>query len=402
MSSPALRRFLPVTLTTPLLGSALGIDGGAIFQIFASENLGLGPATIGLAFGLGVLSLPLQLWAARMPLWRARRNLQLFMAIAALQAVGLAILVSRGEAGGLVVVVVALAVSAEVFLSVLYATSWQPLLSRSLGSEDRQRLNARGRAIGGFVLVVALLVFASLGADGRVVFLVLVGLVAVCCAIGLRHVDVPVRPVVVADPSVARMEPTPISPGVRSIFRVLIVVNLGAWPLTVLYVHEVLWPAVNLGLIGALQIAGSLLASLLWRPTAGTVVGRARAAAMVMLASGAVLASLPAPLTGVGEQTALLVAVFTAAAGTTAVRVAMLELAHRSVDEASSVRAFTMLDVVGSTSLQVGLLFGGVLVALSTDRPDWFVDPYRLYVMAFAVAGASAIARLHVDESACR
>ena len=51
-------------------------------------------------------------------------------------------------------------------------------------------------------------------------------------------------------------------------------------------------------------------------------------------------------------------------------RLALLEVAHGSVDERSSVRAFTLLDVVASTSLQIGLLAGGLLgmFGLSGDK----------------------------------
>lgn len=62
------RRFLVLSLTVPSTASALGVDGGVIFQILAVEDPELSPAAIGTALGLGVVSIPLQLWAARMPL----------------------------------------------------------------------------------------------------------------------------------------------------------------------------------------------------------------------------------------------------------------------------------------------------------------------------------------------
>ncbi len=100
ISARPFRHLVPLALLGPVLGSALGIDGGAIFQIFATEDLGLSPTAIGIAFGLGVLSVPVQIWAARMPLWRARRNLQTFLVIAAVQAWILAVLVATGTTGG--------------------------------------------------------------------------------------------------------------------------------------------------------------------------------------------------------------------------------------------------------------------------------------------------------------
>lgn len=57
-------------------------------------------------------------------------------------------------------------------------------------------------------------------------------------------------------------------------------------------------------------------------------------------------------------------------------------------------RAFALLDVVESTSLQVGLLIGGVLIALSRRTPDWPVDPYRTFLVVTAVAAVAALSRV--------
>src|SRR5215213_2800753 len=92
----ATRQFLPIILLMPTLKSAIGIDGGAVFQLLAIEDLRLSPTQIGVAFGLGVLSLPVQVWAARIPLSRARRNLRIFLILSAAQAWLLAALVAAG------------------------------------------------------------------------------------------------------------------------------------------------------------------------------------------------------------------------------------------------------------------------------------------------------------------
>ena len=118
--------FVPVALTKPALAAALGIDGGAIFQIFAVEDLGLSPAAIGTAFGLGLMSLPMQLWAGRMPLRLARRNLQIFLVLAAIQGALLAWLLAVGATGGLAATALVVTVTAEVAISVLFATRGNP------------------------------------------------------------------------------------------------------------------------------------------------------------------------------------------------------------------------------------------------------------------------------------
>ena len=150
-------RFYAVVLSMPTLGSALGIDGGAIFQIVAVENLGLDPTTIGVAFALGMLSVPVQILAARLPLWRARRNLQLFLVVAALECAVLALLVGLGVVGGgFALIALGVTVMAEISLSVLYAPSWQPLLNYGLTSRERQSVNSRGRAAGGLIVAGAI------------------------------------------------------------------------------------------------------------------------------------------------------------------------------------------------------------------------------------------------------
>ena len=62
----------------------------------------------------------------------------------------------------------------------------------------------------------------------------------------------------------------------------------------------------------------------------------------------------------------VVVATALVAGGTTTVRIAMLEAAHRVVRPANTVRAFTLIHVVASTSLQVGLLVSGLLITAST------------------------------------
>ena len=78
----------------------------------------------------------------------------------------------------------------------------------------------------------------------------------------------------------------------------------------------------------------------------------------------------------------------TAAAGTTLIRVATLEQIHRAVRSIDSVRTFTVLDVVASTSVQVGLLVAGPVIAASA--PGSHVDPYRVLVAAAAAATLGA------------
>jgi hypothetical protein len=290
-------RFLAVALTMPTLGSALGIDGGAIFQIVASENLGLDARAIGIGFGLGVISVPVQVWAARMPLWRARRNLQVFLACAAVQCwvlAGLVAFVVPGDRRA--IAALAITVTAELSLSVLYATAWQPLLSYALTVTARQHINSRGRAGGGALLAGGLLVFGLADDLTRIVFLVAVGAVAIALAVSLRDLASPDR--LVDSPDVgdaARRAPTnrSIPAQMRTIYMMTAFIALAAWPLFIVYTREVLWPSANLGLVAAVQFAGALLAAAAWRPTPGDVAPRARVAGAGLLLGG-VLVSVSA------------------------------------------------------------------------------------------------------------
>ncbi|MDQ1295348.1 MAG: hypothetical protein QG608_3233 [Actinomycetota bacterium] len=385
-----LRRFFAVALTMPTLGSALGLDGGAIFQITAVEDLGLDPRTIGLAFALGVLSVPGQILAARLPLWRAGRNLQLFFLIAALECTVLALLVGLDVVGGgFALIALGVTVTAEINLSVLFVPSWQPLLNFDLTSQERQRVNSRGRAAGGLIVAGTVVLFGSADPVLRTAMFAVLGAVALLLAVAARGLPAPERPVKRGlDAPFLESRPE-LSPIMRRIYLVLGLAGLAApWPLFLVYANKVLWPDANLGVLGAVQLGGSLLAAACWR-SGRTSLGRyAWQAGLVLLAATVALAVVRVPVDGTAEQVVTVVALAVASGAALTILMALLERAHQDVDEATSVRALTLLDVVASTSLQVGLFIGGLLVPAGIDRADWPLDPYRIWL----VAGAAAVA----------
>jgi hypothetical protein len=385
-------RYIPATILGPLVGASLGIDGGPIFQILAVENLGLSAAAIGLAFGLGAVSLPIQLYASRIPIERARSNLQIFLVLAALQAWVLAVLVGIGATGGLATVALGITVTAEISLSVLYATAWQPLLASGLDTYGRQRLNSTWPAVARGVLAGAVVLFAALDSSGRSVFLTVVGVLAIATAIGLNAIDAP-RPAspAAATTTTSSTSATALAPATRIALVVFAAVNLGAVPLWLVYLDQVLWPSANLGAIAAVQTVASMAALLAWRSTAGDVTRRALVASIATLAAAAGIALIDGPVGSGAEQSVVVVATALVAAGTTTVRIAMLEAAHRVVRPANTVRAFTLIDVVASTSLQVGLLVSGLLITASTDAGAGLADPYRAFVVTTSAATIPAI-----------
>jgi hypothetical protein len=179
----------------------------------------------------------------------------------------------------------------------------------------------------------------------------------------------------------------------RLIYVVLALAALTAtWPLFIVYAREVLWPTVNLGLLGAIQLGGSLLAAAAWRPTGADLTPRALRASGLLVAATVALAVVRVPVSTRAEEIATVVAFATAAAATTTILLVLMERAHREVDDDTSVKALTVLDVVASTSHQIALLIGGFLVSASVGHGDWLLDPYRIYLLTGTCALALALA----------
>lgn len=382
-------RFVALAAVLPSASSSLGVDGGVIFQILAVEELGLSPAAIGTALGLGVLSIPLQLWAARLTLSVAPRNLRLFLAMMAAGCWGLAALIAVAEPGAaLGVTALGITILAELAVSVLFATSWQPLMSRLLTTRTRQQVNARGRAVGGGVLVLVVLAFGAVGTPGRVVILGAVGAAVVMVLLLLRDLPVPAPAPSDGEPSAP---PAPL-PAVT--VPLLVLAGFGAassWPLFPVYAAEVLWPGVDLGIVGGVQTGSALAAAFLWRSTEGRLLPRAGAAVAVLVLATLAFVLLPYVGTSSALGTATLVLLGVAVAARSVLLMTMLELIHRTLSERTSVRVLTVLDVVASTSLQAGLFLGGLLITLSS-RISWgAADPYQIYVLVAAVGAAGAV-----------
>ena len=395
-------RFLLAALTLPTLKSALGVDGGAMFQILAMENLGASPAAIGTALGLGVLSVPVQLWAARMSITISRRNLLAFFGTVACAAALLATMASIASPGtGLsVIVVVGLGVTvvAELAVSVLFATSWQPLLSSTLPQSQRQSTNSRGRAAGSAVLVLVLLLFGAGGTAVRVAILAGVAVVACAMMLALRNLPVPKPEDDETDDKIAATGYTAadVASGravPRGVVPLLILTGFAvasAWPLFPVYAAKVFWPSADLGVIGAVEIGASIAVAALW-PTTGDLLARARVSAAVLVGVALVFVALPAATGSDVLAVVTLICYALAVAARDVILLAMLELVHRAVTPRSSVRTLTILDVVESTSLQAALFVGGLMITWSASVDLGPTDPYRLYILGITVGVASAL-----------
>jgi hypothetical protein len=388
----SIRRYIPATILAPLATASLGVDGGPIFQILAIENLGLSATAIGIAFGLGVVSLPIQIYAARIPIERARRNMQIFLVLAALQAWLLAFLVGVGATGGFAAIALGVTITAEISVSVLFATAWQPLLASGLDTHERQQLNSTWPAVARGVLAGALIVFAALNSGGRTLFLVVIGALAIATAVGLNAIDAP-RPAPhdESKPTTSAKSAKVLAPATRVVLVVFAAINIGAIPLWLVYLNKVLWPTANLGAIAAVQTVASMAALLAWKSTDGDVTRRALAGAGVNLAAVASIATLDGPVGSIAQQAIVVGATIAMAAGITTARLAMVEATHRVITPANTVRAFTLLDVVASTSLQAGLLASGFLITASANTETSITDPYRAFVLITTATTIPAI-----------
>ncbi len=395
------RLFLFGTIS-PLLAVSVGVDGGDIFQILAVETLALDPRAVGTALLLGALSIPVQVLAARIPLSRARHNIRLFLVFQGTMALITALLILTAPPGsrvaGLVLVV---AVLAEIAVSVLYATSWQPIISYALTVEQRQFINGRARALTGMTLLGGAVLFGQLGQTGRAVFVATLGLLAL--AVGWSLFVLPPPPSSARssdgdDPASSdeQADPEAVRDGgsMTNIFIALPAAAFASWPLLVSYAAVTLWPTGNLGLLAGAMAFGAVVASALWRDPGQRLIPLIRLSAGVVAAGSLVIVAIGAPVGSNRSVGVLLIAVCIGAAARTTLRTAVMELTHRRINTTNAVRVMTMIDVVGSTSFQVGAFFAGFLIAASADgRSVGPVDPYQLWLLVTAALLALAAAR---------
>ena len=388
--------FIPGTVFLRTLLAAVGVDGGPIFQILAMENLGLTPRQLGVAFGVGVVSLPLQIAAARLPLRYARRNARLFFVMLSMQCFVLSGLLAAGASGTMAMVALVVTVIGEIGVSVLHAPSWQPLIAVSLSGVQRQRLNSLWPAVARGVLAGCLVLFTSWNVRGRSVVLGVCGLSALISAACLSALPSPAAPRTVPEKSKGTLGNAPriMSGRTRSspftlardlpwgLLTAAGAVNLAALPLWLGYLKTSLYPHADLGRVGAVQTIASLAALLAWRATDGDLTYRGRLAASALVVAGAVTLLLAGPVDTVLEAATVYGITVVSAFSTTVINVVILEELHRRTPSGATVKTFTMLDVVESTSLQIGLFVAGFLIDPATTVP------YRVFLLCTSAAAA--------------
>lgn len=383
----------------PLLGAPLAVNGSAVFQIIAIEELGLTSRQVGLAVGLGAVSIPFQIWATRIPLRFAHRNLRLFVLIMSVMCLIMAwLMTGSGSTTFVVTFVVVIAVLAELAVSVLFATSFQPLLSTTVGSRFRQRLNAQGRAAGGLLAIGLVIVIGWASTSGRVAILIALAAIGAMLTPAISRLRRPAPDREFASVAPAQRAD---STDLRWIFAAIGISVVPAWPFFVTYAADAFWPSANLGLVGAALVVGGLGAAALWRPTVDGLLVRARVGAVALLCCALALVPLNAPLSGAASGAIAFGILIAATAAGTVVRMSLLEMAHARSNASTSVAVLTRLDVIASTCMQLGFLAGGFLIEVSVGS-TWIADPFQLSLIGGGVLLVAAITQIPEPTTSSR
>ena len=408
-------RLFAVGLVGFLSALSIGVDGHPIFQILAVESLGLGPRAIGIALGLGTLSIPVQIWAARIPLRHARRNVRLFLWSMGAMALSTAALLAFADPGSWVAgLALVIAVVAEISVSVLLATAWQPLISYSLSPVQRAFMLGPAAAIRGLVILGSTVLVGVLDDTGRAVFLVILGVAVIVVAETLRTLPAPpdqagTDPEAPSDLVTAARSPAtppgtlpekaPLPDGVIMLYIMTAALALGRWPLLVTYAAVTLWPTGNLGFLGAALAAGSIAASMLWRDPGRHVLTAIRVGVVLTALCTMGLVSIDGPISSTAGAALLFALAATGSAARNVTGTASMELVHRRIDTTNSVRVMTMLDVIGSTTSQLNMFVAGFLIAATASAaPFTFagLDIFQLWILVMAVVEVLTASRLRL------
>lgn len=387
--------YVALAVVSPVLTASLI---GPIFQLVAIENLGLSPSQIGLAIGLGSVSIPIQLRAARSPLRQAQSRLRLFVIVMGVLCGLLAWLLQMpAPASFIVAAAILVSVTAELAISVLWATSWQPLLGARVSPSFRQRLNAQARAASGVILIAVAVGMGQLGVNGRTFVLITIGLVGAALLLAVKGLGASggsSAPGHSAGALDRRSLTHALSAsGLMPLYLALAVSALPAWPFFLAYSAETFWPTANLGLVAAAVTAGPLAVAALWKPAEQSLLRRAKIGAIVpLLCAGAIMA-ISRPVSGTAASIATLTAIAGATAAGTVVRMSLLEMAHLRSRPDTSVAVLTVLDVVVSTSAQLGFFAAGFLISLSVGSTS-LADPYQASLLALSIVLVALLMRL--------
>lgn len=137
-----------------------------------------------------------------------------------------------------------------------------------------------------------------------------------------------------------------------------------------------------------MQTFASLIALLDWRATEGDLAHRGRISAVALAGGGLAATFLAGPVDSNIEIAVVYAVTVAMTISAKVINLVVLGELHRRTPSAASVRAFTMLDVVESTSLQIGLVAAGFHILPTTTLP------YRVFLLGAALAAAATTRRV--------
>lgn len=414
---PVHRYAIVANMSIVALAYATGGLSADLVQIYAVQVLALSPGEVGVALGVLMLSVPLQILAPGLALrFGYRRLMRVGYAAVLVLLLGLAALPglrSFGHAAvlaGFIVVVFLI----EVAVSASWGVAWHPWMQQITDRNQRPRFIARMQLTAqtfnllisaGFALAAGVTVSAG---DYQTLLAVLATFLVVSIALMGRIPDAGViradRPVA---GGIARLA-APIRSAIATIRRDRRLRLLHAIVLIDTLVMIPLLPTYALLYLG--MPAGAVAAAVAVRSMAGVIAGlgwaravRVRGPLVVIAVSMSCTALLrPAllaiPQAQAGQASARSVAifvVFTVAGGAVGAGYgnALLSAWYDATPSLQSAAIFTVRDVVFSTKSQLAMAVSGLLLAslASLTSMRGYVDGYKVFILAGVPAAVAVI-----------
>ncbi|MFF3110096.1 MFS transporter [Kitasatospora sp. NPDC057904] len=403
------RRAVAANAGIILLSSATGGMSADLLQLFALQVLCLSPGQIGLALGLLVLSNPVQLWATRLAeRIGKRRTMQAgalgMVAVLALFA-ALAPLTRASPAWGYAAFALAV-LGAEICIASSWGVAWNPWVRDFTTSADRaffvsrMKLGSQLVSASGVVAVTLLLGGRLTETEFDVLLAGLAGYL-VFAARQFQHLPERRSPVPRGSaPKGGGVWATLRVPGLRKVYLVGTCQMLIGLPLLTVYAVDVLhYPAAVLTTAVGVRTLANLWCLGRWgrlvdRLGPRTVMRRAGLALAVLLCGWVLVPSYN------GLATSVLLVVFSSLVqvAKSGFSIAFNSHLYTQIPEEQSVPAFTLLDVLSSSTLQLYGALAGCLMPLAWSGgplPGWLpLDGYKAAVAAGGIVALCLVAPL--------
>lgn len=401
---PAAKKSLLPASGLILLSSATGGMSGDIFQLYVVDTLGYSPSLISLVAVCMIISVPLQLMAPRLIDRVGHRRAMIYGALTLIPALlivfagGVAIAQSRLLAA---VCLVTGATLAEVGISISFGAAWSAWYAEFTDARQRPLFLSMLSFVAQGTVIVAFIV-QTVVFDGEVTEVFYRGVLLYCLAYLFGSIIVYRQ---LPDPTETEPSGSAVVPGrwgelVRNAdYRIILFGSAAQFligvPLLAVYALTVL--DVPAAAIGVILIVRSV-ASLLCAPVGGWLIGRIGTTSALRIFGTALFVQMLAwtvlPKVGGGHWAvaafAVFVVTFQVSKATFALALATVEFEVIRPDH--RVRAFTLIDIVSSSAMQINVAVGALLVAASLTGVIVDTSFIRLDVVKILTAVGSVIA----------